>query len=548
MKKLILSFVSLASVSASAVPIQGHKMLISAANPYAVEAGRKIAQAGGNVVDVAITVGLTMAVTSPFFAALGGGGFALVKMPGEEEPQALDFREVAPKAAGKDYYLKLPKNASTVGGHAVAVPGMPAGWVELHKKYGKLKWDRLFTDPIRLAQNGFAVSGEWLRKTNSEKDNLNPSAKRRLYKKDGSEYKPGEILKQPDLARALRLFRDKKHSGFYSGPVAQDIVESVRASGGPMSLEDLKTYKVRWLTPLKTDYEGHTLYLMPPPSSGGVVILSALKLMEKLNLKAKPALSADEFHLLAEIQARAFRGRALLGDPDFHKNPMAHLTSDTYLNEMAQTISLKKAAELKPLAEVPRQEPNETTHFSVLDHLGNSVAITITLNGDYGSGILTEKFGIALNNEMDDFTTRPGEPNMFGLVQGAANAVEPGKRPLSSMSPTLVMKDDRVVMSLGAPGGPRIISGVLQVLYRTLAKQTDVDLAVQAPRVHHQFLPNKVFIDGGRFTPETVQNLKERGHQVEEGWMGRVYLLRQRPDGLLEGSFDSRGEGMVGGI
>lgn len=523
-------------------------MLISAANPYAVEAGRKIAAAGGNVVDVAVTVGLTMAVTSPFFAALGGGGFALVKMPGLAEPQALDFREIAPQATGKDYYLKLPKDASTVGGHAVAVPGMPAGWVELHKKYGKLKWDRLFTEPIRLAQNGFAVSGEWLRKTNSEKENLNPSAKRRLYKEDGSEYKPGEILKQTDLARALRLLRDKKHLGFYSGSVAKDIVDSVQAGGGKMSLEDLKGYKVRWLQPLKTEFEGHTLYLMPPPSSGGVVILSALKLMEKLDLKSKAALSGDEFHLLSEIQSRSFRGRALLGDPDFHKNPISYLTSTSYLNEMAKSISLKKTSELKPLSDAIPAESNETTHFSVLDHLGNSVAITITLNGDYGSGIMTEKFGITLNNEMDDFTTRPGEANMFGLIQGAANAVEPGKRPLSSMSPTLVMRGDRVVMSLGAPGGPRIISGVLQVLYRTLAKQSDVDLAVQAPRVHHQFLPNKVFIDGGRFTPETVQDLKRRGHQVEEGWMGRVYLLRQRPDGLLEGAFDSRGEGMVGGI
>ncbi len=546
MKTLIL-LVSLFSFSAAAVPIQGHKVLISAANPYAVEAGRKVALAGGNVVDVAVTVGLTMAVTSPFFAALGGGGFALVKMPGGA-PEALDFREVAPKATGKDYYLNLPKDASTVGGHAVGVPGMPAGWVELHKKHGKLKWEKLFTDPIRLARSGFAVSGEWLRKTNSEKKNLNPAAKRRLYKKDGSEYKPGEILKQPDLAKALELLRDKKHGGFYAGPVAADIVASVKGGGGKMTLEDLTAYKVRWLAPLKTEFEGHTIYLMPPPSSGGVVILSALKLMERLNLKNQPLLSADEFHLMAEIQSRAFRGRALLGDPDFHTNPVTFLTSDSYLGEMSKSISAKKTAALKPLNESEIKETTETTHFSVLDHQGNAVAVTITLNGDYGSGILTDRYGIALNNEMDDFTTRPGEPNMFGLIQGAANSVEPGKRPLSSMSPTLVMKGDETVMSLGAPGGPRIISGVLQVLFRTLARETDVDLAVQAPRVHHQFLPNTLFIDSGRFTPETVQSLKDRGHKVEEGWMGRVYLVRKRPDGLLEGAFDSRGEGMVGGI
>lgn len=523
-------------------------MLIAAANPYAVEAGRKVALAGGNAVDVAVTVGLTMSVTSPFFAALGGGGFAMVKMNGA--PAALDFREVAPKAAGKDYYLNLPKDASTVGGHAVGVPGMPAGWVELHRKHGKLPWAKLFADPIRLARDGFAVSGEWLRKTNSEKEHLNASALRRLYKKGGGEYKPGEILKQPDLAKALEQLRDKKNAGFYSGAVAQDIVASVKAGGGNMTLDDLKNYKTRWLQPLQTEFEGHHVYLMPPPSSGGVVILSALKLMEKLGLKTKGALSSDEFHLMAEIQARAFRGRSMLGDPDFNKNPVPFLTSDQYLSEMSKNVNMKKTAALKPINDSDIvQESTETTHFSVLDQFGNAVAITITLNGDYGSGILTEKFGIALNNEMDDFTTRPGEPNMYGLIQGAANAVEPGKRPLSSMSPTLVTnKDGKVVMSLGAPGGPRIISGVLQVLYRTLALQTDVDLAVQAPRVHHQFLPNKVLIDSGRFTPETIKNLRDRGHTVEEGWMGRVYLVRQRPDGLLEGTFDSRGEGAVGGI
>lgn len=523
-------------------------MLISAANPYAVEAGRKIALAGGNVIDVAVTVGLTMSVTSPFFAALGGGGFALVKMG--NEPEALDFREVAPQATGKDYYLNLPKDASTVGGHAVGVPGMPAGWLELHRKYGKLTWAKLFADPIRLAKEGFAISGEWQRKTNSERDSFNASAKRRLYKKDGYEYEPGEILKQPDLAKALELLRDKKTAGFYQGAVAKDIADSVKAGGGKLTTDDLKKYKTRWLKPLETEFANHTIYLMPPPSSGGVVIASALKLMDKLKLalKSQP-LSHEEFHLLAEVQARAFRGRSMLADPDFNNNPIPFLLSDKYLTEMSKSINLKRTAALKPLAEGQAQETTETTHFSVMDTSGHAVAITITLNGDYGSGILTEKFGIALNNEMDDFTTRPGEANMFGLVQGAANAVEPGKRPLSSMSPTIVVnKEGKAVMSLGAPGGPRIISGVLQVLYRTLALGTDVDLAVQAPRVHHQFLPNKVFIDSGRFTPETINSLRERGHVVEEGWMGRVYLVRQRPDGLLEGTFDSRGEGAVGGI
>jgi gamma-glutamyltranspeptidase/glutathione hydrolase len=535
------------ALPALAVPVEGHKILISAANPYAVEAGKKAAQKGGNAVDVAVAVGLTLSVTSPFFGALGGGGFALVKMAGA--PQALDFREMAPAATSKDYYLNLPKTASMVGGHAVGVPGVPAGLFALHQKYGKLKWAQLFEEPLRLARSGFQVSGEWVRKTKDETQNFDAGAKRYFLKKDGSQYKPGEILKQPELARALELLRDKNVAGFYSGPVADDIVKSVAANGGKMSLADLKNYKVRWLEPLKTEFRGHSVYLMPPPSSGGVVILTALKLIDKLDVLAKEPLSADEYHLLAEVQSRAFRGRALLGDPDFTKNPITLLTSDNYVNDVAKGVQLKKAVALKPMAENEIRETTETTHYTVLDSEGRSVAITTTLNGDYGSGVATARFGIALNNEMDDFTTRPNEPNMYGLVQGAANAVEPGKRPLSSMSPTLVVdKNGKVIISMGAPGGPRIISSVLQVLYRILGREMDIDLAVQSPRVHHQFLPNKVLIDKNRFSPEVLSSLRSRGHTVEDSWMGRVYVVRLRPDGILEGTYDARGEGAVGGI
>jgi len=544
--RIVLNLLFILSFPAAAVPIESGKILISAANPYAVEAGRKTALAGGNVVDVAVSVGLTLSVTSPYFGALGGGGFALVKMQGPAE--ALDFRETAPAATSKDYYKDLPKTASTVGGHAVGVPGVPAGLYALHKKYGKLKWSQLFTEPIRLARDGFPVSGEWVRKTNAEKENFDTGAQKRFLKKDGNHHKPGDILKQPDLAQALTLLRDQGPKGFYSGSVAGDIVKSVANGGGKMSLKDLADYKVRWLNPLVTEYEGYKINLMPPPSSGGVVIMSALKMIEKLKVKEKAALSADEFHLLAEIQSRAFRGRSLLGDPDFGKIPVTLLTSDNYVNELSGNVSLKKAVALKPLGDGELKESNETTHYTVLDSEGRSVAITTTLNGDYGSGIATLRYGIALNNEMDDFTTRPGEPNMYGLVQGAANNVEPGKRPLSSMSPTLVEKDGRVVMSLGAPGGPRIISGVLQVLYRVLGRGLDIDTAVQSPRVHHQFLPNKILIDANRFSPEVVQSLKDRGHTVDEGWMAKVFAVRLKPDGILEGTFDSRGEGAVNGL
>jgi len=539
---LVLSF----SLPAVAVPVEGHKIMISAPNVYAVEVGRKIAARGGNVVDVAVAIGLSLSVTAPYYASLGGGGFALVKM--KDKVEALDFREVAPRATDREYFQKLPQGASQNGGNAVAVPGFPAGLWELHQKYGRLKWEQLFTDAIQMAESGFAVTGGWVSKTESEKERFNKAGHTAFLKKDMSSYKPGEVLKQPGLAKALHEFRRLKLKGFYEGPVAKDLVDTVKAADGVLSLEDLKQYKVRWLTPLTTEFEGHKIYLMPPPSSGGVVILSALKLMESLNIKSRPALSADEFHLMAEIESRAFRGRALLGDPDFHKNPVDFLTSGKYLEELRKSVNPKKAVALKPIEAKEIKESAETTHYSVMDSEGRAIALTVTLNGSYGSGVVSQKFGIALNNEMDDFTTRPNQPNMYGLIQGEGNEVQAGKRPLSSMSPTLVEKDGKIIMSLGAPGGPRIITGVLQALYRILARGMDVDSAVQAPRVHHQFLPNTLYVDRQRFSPEILNDLRGRGHKVEESWMAKVFVVRLRGDGVLEAAFDSRAEGSAGGI
>ncbi|MGE4130323.1 MAG: gamma-glutamyltransferase [Bdellovibrionales bacterium] len=541
--KYLLLFVF--SFQVGAVPREGQRLMISAASPEAVAVGEKIGLAGGNVVDVAVAVGMVMAVTSPYFAALGGGGFAMLKMG--KDVEVLDFREIAPKATDPSHFLKLEKTASTVGGHAVAVPGMLAGWWSLHKKYGKLKWSRIVDEAIRIANSGFRVGGEWVRKTTDSKENFNAAGMKYLFKADKSPLKAGDQLRQPQLAHALRLIRDKGDKGFYQGPVAKDIVASVKQSGGVMSTQDLAEYRVRWLKPLTTDFAGYKLYLMPPPSSGGVVIQQALRLITDLRVLEKPALSADEFHFLGEIQSRAFRGRSLLGDPDFHKNPLTYLSSDAYMTQMRKSISARQTAELKPLDEKTLTESTETTHFSVMDNQGHAVAITITLNGNYGSGVVSNRYGIALNNEMDDFTTRPGEPNMFGLVQGQGNVVEAGKRPLSSMSPALASLDDKVVMSLGAPGGPRIISSVLQVLYRTLGRKMDLDMAIQAPRVHHQFLPNILYVDAHRFSPEILEDLKRRGHKIEDGWMARVYAVRLRDDGILEAAYDARGEGAVGG-
>ncbi len=536
------------SFSSGAIPAEGHRLQISAPTPYAVEVGKKIYEMGGNVVDVAVAIGLTISVTTPYYAALGGGGFALVKM-GDEDPIALDFREVAPLGTSPDYFTKN-KLSSRLGGSAVGVPGNPMGLYDLHKKYGKLRWKTLFAAPLKLAEEGFQLSGEWIDKTEGSKKNFNPAGIKYFFKDPKTSYLPGEKLKQRQLAKALRLFRDQGPKGFYEGEVAKDLVNTVKENNGVLSFEDLKNYRTRWLKPLKTEFKGHEIYIMPPPSSGGVVIAQALKLIELVGLEKYPFLSVDELHLFGEIHSRAYRGRALLADPDFHKNPIDRLLDPKELEGLAKTISLKKAKALSPIDEKKffSQESTETTHFTVMDSKGNTVTFTTTLNGNYGSEVVSNIYGIALNNEMDDFTTEPGKPNMFGLIQGEVNNVEPGKRPLSSMTPTLVMKDKKVVLALGAPGGPRIISGVLHVLYRVLAQNLDLDLATQSPRVYHQFLPNTLYVDRNRLSPDVIKALEKRGHEVKEGGMAKVYAVQRTQDGLLKSAHDSRGEGASGGF
>ncbi len=538
---------------ASAMPFKASQIAITAACPYAVEAGKKIAEKGGNAVDVAITVLLTEAVTNPSFAALGGGGFAMVKIPNKKVVnstggvEVLDFREVAPAATDEKYYVSKAKDASITGGTAVGVPGLPAGIWELHKKYGKLHWSELFTTPILLADKGFRVTGGWYDDTVAGYKRFD-SQSQLLYLKNGEPLKPGTLLVQKKLAKALQQLRNSNVAPFYRGAIANDIVNTVKARGGQMTMKDLANYKPIWREPLVKEYEGRKIYLMPPPSSGGVVIYEALSLIEKLKVKEKAPLSVDELHLMAEISKRSFRIRSLLGDPDYVQNPLDKIISDNFINEQAKSISLAKAVDVPPLAdEPPTKESTQTSHLSVLTATGEAVAMTFTLNSNYGSGVATDEFGISLNNEMDDFTTRPGEANQFGLVQGVNNSVKAGKRPLSSMSPTLVEKDGQVVLVAGAPGGPRIITAVLNILYRAITTGVDIDRAIQMPRVHHQFLPNKVYVDGDfRFAPETIAGLKKKGHEVEESWMGLGYAV-QFKDGVLESSFDSRGDGASAG-
>lgn len=549
MKNLICALSVLLSCSTSfAVPTEGQKIIVAGPSPYSAAIAQDIYKQGGNVVDVAVAVALGLAVTSPYYASLGGGGFALVELG--KGVEAIDFREMAPQAAHKDLYKDKEKNASIDGGLAVGVPGIPAGLKALHVKYGKLPWTKLFTHAEKMATAGFSVSGEWSNHATKQWKRFNSAGKRIFSKQkkvEGSPFLPGDILKQPELAVALRKFREQGSDGFYKGEVARDLVQAVKESGGIIELSDLAKYKVRWLKPLETTYLGHSVYMMPLPSSSGVVMTMALKLAERMKLASLAPLSSQELHLWAEILKFSFRQRADLGDPDFSKTNLQAVDYEGLANQFVEKFKPNQAMKLESTAKKPESE-TQTTHFSVLDSNGNAVAMTITLNGSHGSGVMTPRFGIMLNNEMDDFNTRPGQPNMYGLIQGEANSVEPGKRPLSSMSPTLVKKDGKVILTLGSPGGPRIISSVLQVLHRVIGNDFDIDQAIQAPRVHHQFLPDKVFVDKRRVSPDVIEQLTKRGHKVEESSVAKVYGVKAREDKILEGAFDSRGEGGAGGL
>lgn len=545
----ILCTTLLVPLPSQALPTQGHDFMYSGPSPWAIEIGREIRDQGGNAVDIAVAVALSLAVTHPYFASLGGGGFAMVKMNGKV--QALDFRETAPGATSSETFKNRESNASRDGGLAAGIPGVPAGLEELHRKHGKLKWSNLFAGAVRLAEKGFLVSGEWADLTSRNKYRFNSAGQNILFYRKSSnrtliDLRPGDRLKQPELAQLLKLLQKKGASAFYEGPVAEDQISTVATAGGVFSAKDFRTYKTRWLEPLSTEFAGHKLYLMPPPSSGGVIIASALRLAEKLGLRQTQPLSVEELHLLIETMKLSFSNRHRLGDPAFSKNVVPQLLDDQYLTQLAARVRHGRAMPVEDIP-APKFDHDNTTHFSVVTANGDAVSMTITLNGDYGCGLVTPKFGIALNNIMDDFTTQLGKPNMFGLIQGEANLVRPGARALSSMSPTIVEKDGQTVLAVGAPGGGRIPTAVLQVLYRFIAQGFDVEQAILAPRLHHQYLPNKVFVDALKLPPETLRALENRGHEIETGRTGRVYAVSRSREAILSGAGDPRSESASGG-
>ncbi len=499
-------------------PVAARHGMVVASEPLAAGAGLEILKAGGNAIDAAVAVGFALAVTYPQAGNIGGGGFMLICLA-DGESIVIDYREEAPQAATRGMYLdaegKLIPDASTLGARAAAVPGTVAGLALAHKKYGKLRWRQVLQPAIRLASRGFPVSYELSESLNAEREKLSKFPEtRRVFLRDGRAYEPGAIFRQKELARTLKRIAKNGPKAFYVGAVSKAIVATMRKHGGLITLDDLKRYEAKLRPPLSSAFRGYEVLTVPPPSSGGVGLIEMLNVLEPLEL-GHPN-SFDSIHLIAEVMRRAYADRAAyLGDADFTPIPVRGLTSRAYAAKLREEI-LSAKAEAPVTAGAPKKfESEETTHFSVVDADGNAVANTYTLNGSYGSFVTVEGAGFLLNNEMDDFTTKSGEPNMYGLLQSEANAIAPGKRPLSSMTPTIVLRDGKIRLVMGSPGGGTIINTVLQVLFNVLVFNMDIRQAVTAPRFHHQWMPDRLILERWGFSADTILRLEEAGYQLD---------------------------------
>jgi len=560
---LVLTVLSLGTVSALAAPpipadwpyrangrpVSGRHGMVSCVSPVASRVGVEILKQGGNAVDAAVAVAFALAVTWPEAGNLGGGGFMVVR-DARHRSYALDYRETAPHRASHDMFVG-PNGATTdwslTTRLGVGTPGTVQGLWVAHEKLGHLPWKTLVSPAMQLAKDGFVVDGplaESFRKYRADLQR-DPEAAR-LFLPKGEPPKAGQKLIQADLARTLAAIRDRGPAGFYRGPVARAIASDMAAHGGLVDEQDLRTYRAVWRKPLSFRYHGREIVSMPPPSSGGVLLGQMLEMLEHDDLKTLGYHTAPMIHLVAEVERRAFADRnAYLGDPDFVANPLPALLDPAYAQQRRATIDPERATpaySTRPgLAEHP-----ETTHFVVVDREGNAVSNTYTLNGAYGTGIVAPGTGVLLNNEMDDFATRPGQPNLFGLVQGERNAVAPGKRMLSSMSPSILLDPKgRFAMAVGSPGGSTIPTTTLQVILNVLDYGMNVREAVCAPRFHHQGLPQTVFVEPKGFSSNVLQRLKDMGHPLEERPLGDAQAILRKPDGTLEGWADPRKGGVA---
>ncbi|WP_341796787.1 MULTISPECIES: gamma-glutamyltransferase [unclassified Pseudomonas] len=520
---------------------------VAAPDQYGAQVAADILKKGGNAVDAAVATAFTLAVTYPEAGNIGGGGFMTLFVDGK--PYFLDYREVAPKAATRNMYLddkgEVIENLSLVGVRAAGVPGTVMGLWEAHQKFGKLPWSELLTPAIGYAKNGFKVAEKQYQYRNDAQGMFKTATNFNDY---FGNMKVGELFKQPEMAQTLERIADKGVSEFYQGKTADLLVAQMQADKGLITKDDLKDYKAVWREPMAVSWRGNVVYTAPPPSSGGVALAQLLGIKEDraADFMGVAHNSAQYIHLLAEIEKRVFADRAdYLGDPAFTKVPVDQLVAKDYLAKRAAQVNPKAISDTDKVK--PGLEPHQTTHFSIVDKQGNAVSNTYTLNLDYGSGVVVKGAGFLLNDEMDDFSAKPGAANAFGVVGGDANAIEPGKRMLSSMSPSLMTRDGKVELVIGTPGGSRIFTSIFQVMNNLYDYGMPLDKAVAAQRVHHQLLPkDTIYFDSyAPLTGAVADDLKKMGYVLEDqGWeMGDIQAIRV--DGAkLETASDPRGRGV----
>jgi gamma-glutamyltranspeptidase / glutathione hydrolase len=573
MRKQIIVLL-LAALLANAAPMRpahaAHVMVVSV-HELASRAGVEIMQAGGNAVDAAVATGFALAVVYPQAGNLGGGGFMLVRFA-DGRAHFVDFREKAPAVATANMYLdpqgNVVETSSIVGYRAIGVPGSVAGLVHAEKTYGKLTLGQVMAPAIKLARDGFVLAWEDAQDLHDEYLAKFPES-RRIFQHNGNYYKAGEILRQPELARTLERIASKPED-FYHGAMAHELAASIQKGGGLITADDLAAYEVKDREPIRGTYRGYEIISAPPPSSGGTALIEILNILEGYDLAKAGNRSAASVHLTVEAFRRAYYDRAeFMGDPDFSKIPVAQLIDKKYGVAWRASIDPSRASvskdlqrpaiftELEQYASFHPQplgirEPEHTTHYSVVDADGNAVAVTTTLNDIFGSRVTPEGLGFLLNDEMDDFSAKLGVPNLYGLIQGPANSIGPGKRPLSAMTPTIVLKDGKLFLVLGSPGGARIITTVANILLGVVDYGMDVQEAVNAPRFHHQWMPDAISVEQW-FSPDTIRLLEQMGHKVEVAgdsspvWSDGECIAIDQKTGERLGGTDIRNNGKAAG-
>jgi gamma-glutamyltranspeptidase/glutathione hydrolase len=550
-------------------PSHAAKAMVATVHPEASKTGVEIMQQGGNAVDAAVAVGFALAVVYPEAGNIGGGGFMLFRRP-NGEVHFLDYREKAPAKATATMYLDNQGNVvpdmSTIGYKAIAVPGSVAGMVYAQQHWGKLSLKQVMEPAIRLARDGFVLDYQESRAFRDSELAKFPES-HRIFQRDGNYYQAGDTIKQPELARTLERIASNPDD-FYHGSLARELAAAIQKGGALITTEDLAQYTVQERQPIRGTYRGYEIISAPPPSSGGIALVEILNILEGYDLAKQGDRSAESIHLTSEAFQRAFFDRAeFLGDPDFSKIPVAQLIDKRYGNAWRDTIALRRAT---PSAELRRPsvfnqldsyatshpqpkavpEPDHTTHYSIVDPEGNAVSVTTTLNDAFGSRVTAEGLGFLLNNEMDDFSSKPGVPNLYGLIQGPANAIGPGKRPLSAMTPTIVLKNGKLFLVLGSPGGPTIITTVANILMGVVDYGLNIQQAVNAPRFHNQWMPDETMLENSGISPDTIGILEHMGHKIhnKHGYWGDAECIAiDEKTGELLGASDGRNYGKADG-